>query len=209
MRQPGIPKVLVGFAVLAAVTPAVASAAVPDTAPGTTTDTRANSGAVFGVGRATVRNVAGDVLGTIRFDIGYHKVVLTGRLRGISPGFHGFHIHTTGVCDPKATDPNGAVVPFFTAGGHLNPGGTTHGDHAGDLPSLRVSADGTALTTTENDDINAATLFDTDGSAIIVHALPDNFANIPPRYAPNGPDATTQATGDAGGRVACGVISRS
>jgi Cu-Zn family superoxide dismutase len=52
-------------------------------------------------------------------------------------------------------------------------------------------------------------LFDLDGSAIIVHANPDNYANIPKdRYDPD-PDATTLATGDAGGRVACGVIKPS
>ena len=50
-----------------------------------------------------------------------------------------------------------------------------------------------------------AELFDGDGSALIVHALPDNYANIPSRYAA-APDAMTLSTGDAGGRLACGVI---
>nr|CEL16297.1 Superoxide dismutase [Cu-Zn] precursor [Kibdelosporangium sp. MJ126-NF4]CTQ94220.1 Superoxide dismutase [Cu-Zn] precursor (EC 1.15.1.1) [Kibdelosporangium sp. MJ126-NF4] len=193
MRQSRFSRALVGFVLLAAVTPAVASADATDAA---------------GIGRTTVRSVTGAVLGTIRFDINNRKIVLSGRLSGISTGFHGFHIHAVGVCDPNSTDPNGAVVPFLTAGGHLNLGGTTHGDHTGDLPSLRVSADGTAITTTENDDLSAAALFDADGSAIIIHALPDNFAHIPVRYAPGGPDAATQATGDAGGRIACGVITR-
>ncbi|ONI72602.1 hypothetical protein ALI144C_41990 [Actinosynnema sp. ALI-1.44] len=195
MRQPKIPKLIVAFAVLAAVTPAVASAGSTD-GGGT-------------VGRATVRSVSGAVLGSVRFEVSNRKVLVSGRLGGISPGFHGFHVHAVGICDPKSTDPTGAVVPFFTAGGHLNTGGTSHGAHAGDLPSLRVSADGTAVSVTENDQLNAAALFDADGSAIIIHALPDNFAHIPPRYAPAGPDATTLATGDAGGRIACGVVTRS
>ena len=50
-------------------------------------------------------------------------------------------------------------------------------------------------------------LFDADGSAVIVHAGPDNYANIPTRYTGPVPDATTLATGDAGGRVACGVVT--
>jgi len=49
-------------------------------------------------------------------------------------------------------------------------------------------------------------LFDADGSAVIVHASPDNYANIPTRYVAT-PDSTTFGTGDAGGRVACGVVT--
>ena len=52
----------------------------------------------------------------------------------------------------------------------------------------------------------AVLAFDADGSAVILHAGPDNFANIPVRYAPNGPDATTLATGDSGARTACGTV---
>jgi Cu-Zn family superoxide dismutase len=106
----------------------------------------------------------------------------------------------------------GAVVPFFTAGGHLNPGGTTHGHHAGDLPSLKVSGDGRATAVTETSTVTLAQIFDADGAAVIVHAGPDNFANIPARYSAAGvpgPDAATLATGDSGGRTACGVLVRS
>ncbi|RSM81636.1 superoxide dismutase family protein [Kibdelosporangium aridum] len=186
------PVVLAALTALAAVVPAVAEA---DSASAST-------------GRATVRDVSGNVLGVVRFDSIGRKTVISGRLSGLTPGFHAFHVHTTGVCDPKATDPNGNVVPFYTAGGHLNLDGSHHGHHTGDLPSLYVSADGTASSVSENDELTAAALFDADRSAIMIHALPDNFANIPTRYAPNGPDATTLATGDAGGRVACGVVTR-
>jgi len=54
----------------------------------------------------------------------------------------------------------------------------------------------------------AAWLLDQDGSAFIVHSSPDNYANIPTRYAPNGPDQATRSTGDAGTRQACGVVRR-
>jgi Cu-Zn family superoxide dismutase len=161
--------------------------------------------------RAVVRDVAGTVLGTVVLQQSGGKLVVGGRLAGLSAGFHGFHMHAVGVCDPRATDPAGAVVPFLSAGGHLNPAGTTHGNHAGDLPLLLVTRDGVATSVTETDAVTLAQIFDADGAALIVHALPDNYANIPARYSAAGvpgPDAATLATGDSGGRVACGVITR-
>jgi len=162
--------------------------------------------------RAVVRSATGEFLGVVtiqRTRAGTLQV--TGRLGGLAPGFHGFHIHAVGVCDPNATDPNGVVVPFLTAGGHLNPGGATHGHHAGDLPVLLVTADGTTRSLTETSAVTLANILDADGSAFIVHSAPDNYANIPARYTAAGvpgPDAATLATGDSGGRVACGVITR-
>jgi Cu-Zn family superoxide dismutase len=152
--------------------------------------------------RATVRDANGTFLGTVTLQPSSGKLVVAGVLSGLTAGFHGFHIHATGLCEP----------PFTTAGGHLNPGGTTHGQHAGDLPVLKVSADGRAVSVTETDSVTFAQIFDADGAAIIIHALPDNYANIPTRYEAAGvpgPDAATLATGDSGGRVACGVITRS
>jgi superoxide dismutase, Cu-Zn family len=154
---------------------------------------------------ASVRDVNGVSLGTVVLQSSGGKIVVAGRLSGLTAGFHGFHIHTTGLCDPAGT------VPFASAGGHLNPGGTGHGTHAGDLPLLKVAADGKTSTVTETDTVTFAQIFDADGSAIIIHAAPDNYANIPTRYSAAGvpgPDAATLATGDAGGRVACGVIRR-
>jgi Cu-Zn family superoxide dismutase len=111
------------------------------------------------------------------------------------PGFHGFHIHTTGRCEPP---------DFTSAGGHLNPTGADHGDHAGDLPSLLVNEDGRGLLAAVTDRFSLAELRDDDGSAVMVHSGRDNFANIPARYG--GPDAETRSTGDAGSRLACGVV---
>ncbi len=125
--------------------------------------------------------------------------IVEARLSGLPPGFHGFHVHTTGSCEAPS---------FASAGGHLNPTGTTHGNHAGDMPLLYVNADGTATFGFLVDRFTLGQLFDTDGSAIVVHANPDNYANIPTdRYDPD-PDPTTLATGDAGGRIACGVVAR-
>ena len=72
--------------------------------------------------------------------------------------------------------------------------------------------DGTAQLQFATGNFTVAELFDADGTAVIVHALPDNFANIPARYQSTtegtfGPDSATLATGDAGGRVACGVVA--
>jgi len=122
------------------------------------------------------------------------------------PGFHGIHVHSAGLC----------VSPFTSALGHFNPGGATHGGHAGDLPSLLVDKDGNGeLRFTTSAFTLDGLLANQAGTALIIHAGPDNYANIPTsRYfhllgdiQVAGPDATTLATGDAGGRVACGVLT--
>ena len=90
---------------------------------------------------------------------------------GLAPGFHGFR--------PRRAP---GVPPFTSAGGHLNPAGATHGDHAGDLPSLLVNDDGTGELRFTTDRFSLADLSDLDGSALMVHANRDNYANIPDRY---------------------------
>ena len=72
------------------------------------------------------------------------------------------------------------------------------------MPSLLVNADGTASAAFETDRFTIRQLRDADGSAVMVHAGPDNFANIPPRYGTA--DQETLDTGDSGTRAACGVI---
>jgi superoxide dismutase, Cu-Zn family len=102
--------------------------------------------------RAVVRDVNNANLGVVTIQATRGgALVITGRLSGLTPGFHGFHIHAVGVCDPAATDATGAVVPFASAGGHLNPAGVGHGHHAGDLPLLFVTDDGTTRSVTESD----------------------------------------------------------
>ena len=152
-----------------------------------------------GAATATLQTVDGRVVGMVTFtQLGGH-VLVDVTVNGLPPGFHGFHVHAVGVCDPATN--------FTSAAGHLNPGGRAHADHAGDQPSLYVLADGSGALNFWTDRYAVSDLFDADGSALIVHALPDNFANIPARYAPNGPDQMTLDTGDAGGRLACGEIS--
>ena len=148
---------------------------------------------------AALHNVAGERVGTATLTQVRDLLRVQAEVWGLPPGFHGFHVHAVGSCDATT------AAPFTSAGSHLNPGGHDHAEHAGDMPVLYVLADGTASLSFLTDRYSVADLVDPDGSALIVHALPDNYANIPTRYAA-APDAMTLATGDAGGRLACGVI---
>lgn len=115
--------------------------------------------------------------------------------RGLTPGLHAIHIHAVGTC----TAPG-----FLSAGGHFNPDGLKHGlaassgPHAGDLPNLIATAAGTTRHEAANYRITlgpgANGVFDVDGSALVIHALPD--------------DNVTDPAGNAGARVVCGVITR-
>lgn len=130
--------------------------------------------------------------GTARLLASGDTLTLAVAVAGISPGAHGFHLHTTGSC----TRPD-----FQSAGGHLNPAGKGHGiddsdgAHLGDLPNLTVAANGTATATVNlrgnRADVIAA-LFDADGTAVVIHADPD--------------DGTSEPAGNAGKRVACAVL---
>ena len=153
---------------------------------------------------AVLRDANGALIGTVTFAGVDGAVIGTVRASGLSPGYHGMHVHAVGACDGP---------DFTSAGGHLSPSGKTHGRHDGDLPALLVAADGTTEQSFVVDQLTYASIFDGDGSAIIIHAGTDNYGNIPTRYSSNaqgapasGPDAATQATGDAGARFACGVV---
>jgi Cu-Zn family superoxide dismutase len=130
----------------------------------------------------------------------------------LTPGFHGMHVHSVGKCEANSVAPTGgAPGDFNSAGGHFQKAGHTTHPASGDLTSLQVRQDGTAKLVTTTDAFTAEDLLGGAKTAIIIHEKSDNFANIPPeRYQQvNGnppPDETTLATGDAGKRVACGVI---
>lgn len=150
--------------------------------------------------RAEVKlyNTAGNHVGKATLtQQGDGKVAVHARVHDLPPGFHGFHVHAVGQC----------TAPFTSAGGHFDLNQHTHRDHQGDFPVLLVNADGTAHPKFTTDRFSVADLFDGDGSAIIIHANADNYANIPSRYAA-APDAMTLATGDAGDRIACGVVEK-
>lgn len=113
---------------------------------------------------------------------------------GMSPGPKGFHLHTTGKCEAPG---------FASAGGHLNPGNRKHGNlspggpHLGDLLNLEIGLDGSGRAT---EAIGAGpgaldAIFDLDGTAIVIHAGPDDYRTDP--------------SGNSGDRVACGILRRS
>lgn len=161
--------------------------------------------------RAQLRDPSNNPVGVVKLTEEDGRVLIRAKITNLDPGFHGFHVHATGACSPS----------FTAAGGHYNPGGASHGSHAGDLPSILVNSDRTGQIAFTTDRFTLAELLAGDGSAFIVHGNRDNFANIPAtavvsgatvdRYHSHtenvfGPDSATRATGDAGSRAACGVI---
>jgi Cu-Zn family superoxide dismutase len=149
----------------------------------------------------------------IEFAGGFATVTVETTAPGqLAPGFHGLHIHSVGKCEANSVAPaGGAPGDFNSAGGHFQKAGHTAHPASGDLTSLQVRQDGTAKLVTTTDAFTAEDLLGGAKTAIIIHEKADNFVNIPPeRYQQvNGkppPDETTMATGDAGKRVACGVI---
>jgi superoxide dismutase, Cu-Zn family len=133
------------------------------------------------------------------FESGGTELEVTVTAKGLKPGRHGVHLHATGKCEPPA---------FTAAGGHFDPGpaGNTDPDanhpfHMGDIPNLDVAANGTgtlhARTTRATLSDGPLTLFDTDGSAIIIHANQDQGITGEPKSGVSG-----------GPRVACGVIQK-
>jgi Cu-Zn family superoxide dismutase len=142
--------------------------------------------------RAVMRDARGRELGTVTLEQTPSGVLITGALSGLPPGEHGFHIHAVGRCEPD----------FQAAGSHYNPMDRQHGfrnprgPHAGDLPNIHVGADGRAAFDFVTGAVTLrggqAPLLDRDGSAVLVHAGPDDYATDP--------------AGDSGDRIACGVI---
>jgi Cu-Zn family superoxide dismutase len=139
-------------------------------------------------------NTKGAKVGSAILTQHYDGVVIYVKATGLTPGRHGFHIHEQGEC---------AAPNFKSAGSHFNPFGKEHGydapegHHAGDLPNLVVAEDGTVKAeifaphvTLQQGKPNS--LLKPGGTALVIHAGADDYATDP--------------AGNAGDRVACGVI---
>lgn len=165
------------------------------------------------VASAALRDQNGAVLATVVFAAAGSQTLVTATVK-TTPGIHGFHVHANdnpANGDGCIADPTQPPNTFFvSADGHFNPGGATHGNHAGDMPPLFVAASGTTATTFLTDRFTPG---DVKGRAVILHAGADNVGNVPVgtaanQYTANAADATTLTanTGNAGNRIACGVI---
>lgn len=143
--------------------------------------------------KSTIKGADGKDIGNAELVQTPTGVLLKFSVKGLPPGEHALHVHAVGKCEP----------PFTTAGGHFNPDNKKHGlmaaegHHAGDMPNLHIPASGelafevmnTAITLEKG---KANSVFDADGSAIVIHAGKDDYKSDP--------------TGEAGGRIACGLI---
>jgi superoxide dismutase, Cu-Zn family len=144
---------------------------------------------------AVIRTPDGTQIGVLALRQGDAGVRVAGQLSGLPAGAHGLHVHATGRCDGP---------DFSTAGGHFNPRATKHGllnpegPHAGDLPAIAADVNGRAVVDVTTAgitlDSGAIGLFDSDGSAIVVHAASD--------------DQRTDPSGNSGARIACGTVQR-
>jgi len=138
-----------------------------------------------------INNAQGQPLGSLELRDTVGGVIFRGTVTGLAPGNHGFHVHTTGRCDPPS---------FEFAGEHWNPTTKRHGRqnpagwHTGDLANLGATEAGVARVDQTLEGATIQALLEGDGSALVVHAEPD--------------DNKTDPSGKSGARIACGVIRR-
>jgi len=136
------------------------------------------------------------VNGTVHFEQSGDKVTVSGSISGLEPGQHGFHVHEFG------DNTNGCV----SAGGHFNPGGCTHGApsddvtkrHVGDLGNVVAGEDKVANISISDSIISLTGPNSIIGRTVVVHAGVDDLGK--------GGHEQSLTTGNAGGRLACGVI---
>ena len=151
------------------------------------------SPAVAQSAKAALKDASGKDVGAAELTQTPAGVLIKLTVKGLPPGDHAFHIHAAGKCEP----------PFDSAGPHFNPAGKKHGlmaadgPHAGDMPNLHIPASGELAVELLNTNVTLEkgkpnSVFDTDGSAVVIHAGVDDYKTDP--------------TGNAGGRIGCGVI---
>lgn len=168
-------------------------------ATGNAPQAQAERAHVGATGQAVLVNASGANIGRVDLRQGPTGLVIKVEATGLTPGWHGIHIHATGEC----------AAPFTSSGAHINHGEpkaphgllNAAGPDDGDLPNVYAGADGKVnaeLFTTRariSSEGPGQWLWDADGSAIIIHANPD--------------DHSSQPIGGAGDRVACAALSAS
>ena len=143
--------------------------------------------------KATLKTADGKDAGSASLTQTPTGVLIALSVKNLPAGEHAFHVHAVGKCEP----------PFTSAGGHFNPDTKKHGlmvmegHHAGDMPNLHIPASGEIAVEVINASITLDkgkpnSVFGPNGTALVVHAGKDDYKTDP--------------TGDAGGRIACGVI---
>lgn len=151
-----------------------------------------NQSALRQAGAQLVSAPGRDISGVVTFQETDEGIRIEADVKGLEPGAHGIHIHEKGVCDPP---------DFTSAGDHFDPDGNPHGapgpqSHAGDLGNITAGQDGMATMSLTTRDISLAAQEQSQdsviGRALIIHANPD--------------DLTSQPSGNAGPRIACGII---
>jgi superoxide dismutase, Cu-Zn family len=160
-----------------------------------------DEGKITGRAHATIKGEG--ISGTAEFvertfASGGKEVEITVNATGLTPGLHGMHLHAVGKCE----------APFTSAGGHFDPGPFGHPDpdanhpfHMGDIPNLPVDSKGEGRLRARTSRVTLSegplSVFDQDGTAIIIHANPDQMITGEPKSGVSG-----------GPRVACGVLEK-
>ena len=144
------------------------------------------------VGAASLLSADGSKIGVAEITNNNSVVSIAVVVDGLEPGERALHLHSTGVCE---------APDFTSAGGHLNPMEREHGSlnpsgqHLGDMPNIVVDENGQSelrFAFADDPDFLAEQIFDADGTAVMIHAGPDDYMSDP--------------AGSAGPRIACGVL---
>ena len=150
---------------------------------------------------AELKSPDGESIGTVNFRQAATGVLVMAEVSGLAPGGHAFIIHEVGACSPDFNAAGDHFNPDDSEHGFIHPGwqrGEATGGHSGDLPNIYAAADGSARADFFNVGITLDSgprhsVFDADGSAIIVHERPDAYG---------------EEESDTGARLGCGVITR-